>query len=66
MQIQKLNKKLGELQAKNVKLAQEKEVQGKEFEALNAELLEKNKEFKKKISASLKENEEIESLQEIS
>ena len=69
-QIQELNKNHGELQDTNVKLVQEKEVQGKELEALHAELAKKNLELEGKITALLKENEEqlnkIETLQEIS
>ena len=69
-QIQELNKNHGVLQDTNVKLVQEKEVQGKELEALHAELAKKNLELEGKITALLKENEEqlnkIETLQEIS
>ena len=69
-QIQELNKKLGDLQETNEKLVQEKEVQGKEFEAINAELAKKNKELEEKLIALLKQNEKqrnvIDALQEIS
>lgn len=69
-QIHELNKRLGELEETNVKLAPEKEEQGKEFESLHAELAKKNRELEEKVIALLKENEEqrnmIESMQEIS